>query len=181
MNISNSTRVLMKATHPSSGATLTTKTPKPSSSSSSTPTEPTVQRSKRSIQRCCVSRMRGRRTSQRTNYQFLSWKTLSTCTPPTLTFPPELFLTDYAPSTKQALKKTASSSHATKVLPSDTTQQQPYPEGPTLVTEQAQLFLWNSEKEGFEAALQHLIEASLVQSGQFQCKYGVTLSLVVEG
>jgi hypothetical protein len=98
----------------------------------------------------------------------------------TPTFPPGLFLTGCTPSTKQPLKKTASSSHATSVVSSDTTQQ-PYPEGPTLVTEQAQLFLWNSEQEGFEAAFQDLIEASLVQVGQFQCKSSVSLSRVVEG
>src|SRR5258706_12774218 len=125
--------------------------------------------------------MRGRCTSQQTNYPFLSWKTPSTCTSATLTFPSGLFLIECTPSTKQALRNTASSSHATNVLSSGTTQLQPYPEGPALVTEQAQLFQWNSEKEGFEASFQGLIEVSLVQSGQFQCKPRVTPSRVVYG
>ena len=96
------------------------------------------------------------------------------------TFGAKLSLTECTPSTKQASRSTASSSQPTNVLSSGNAQPQLHPEGPTLVTERAQLFLWNPEKDGFEPAFQDLIKASLVQSDQFQCESEVMLLHLVE-
>jgi VID27 N-terminal region len=89
------------------------------------------------------------------------------------TFSLWLFLTRCTLSTKQAPRTTTSSSQPACVSSSGKAESQPYPEGPTLVTERAQLFLWNPKKDGYEPAFQDLVEASLVQGGQFRCKFKV--------